>query len=190
MIAHLPNFILNKCERNEDSIERTLPSGRSATCASGSSSGVEHQLPKLRVAGSNPVSRSWCVSLLHRTPQLLMNTYPLRGPEEALPTHSLPDFPVSETGNRTFPKPLHPKPFRPAGSGLDVSALGIAAPGVQPMEVRPAGSCPPDDGRLEDPHKKAPLTHVAGLCSGGGRTRTYDLRVMSPTSYQLLHPAI
>ena len=25
---------------------------------SGSSSGVEHQLPKLRVAGSNPVSRS------------------------------------------------------------------------------------------------------------------------------------
>ena len=24
----------------------------------------------------------------------------------------------------------------------------------------------------------------------GGRTRTYDLRVMSPTSYQLLHPAI
>ena len=26
-------------------------------------------------------------------------------------------------------------------------------------------------------------------CSGG-RTRTYDLRVMSPTSYQLLHSAI
>ena len=26
-------------------------------------------------------------------------------------------------------------------------------------------------------------------CSGG-RTRTYDLRVMSPTSYQLLHPAM
>ena len=24
----------------------------------------------------------------------------------------------------------------------------------------------------------------------GGRTLTYDLRVMSPTSYQLLHPAI
>ena len=24
----------------------------------------------------------------------------------------------------------------------------------------------------------------------GGKTRTYDLRVMSPTSYQLLHPAI
>ena len=24
----------------------------------------------------------------------------------------------------------------------------------------------------------------------GGRTRTYDLRVMSPASYQLLHPAI
>jgi hypothetical protein len=27
------------------------------------------------------------------------------------------------------------------------------------------------------------------FCSGS-RTRTYDLRVMSPTSYQLLHPAI
>ncbi len=26
--------------------------------------------------------------------------------------------------------------------------------------------------------------------SSGDRTRTYDLRVMSPTSYQLLHPAI
>ncbi len=27
-------------------------------------------------------------------------------------------------------------------------------------------------------------------CSSGDRTRTYDLWVMSPTSYQLLHPAI
>ncbi len=27
------------------------------------------------------------------------------------------------------------------------------------------------------------------LCSGG-RTRTYGLRVMSPTSYHLLHPAM
>jgi hypothetical protein len=26
--------------------------------------------------------------------------------------------------------------------------------------------------------------------SSGGKTRTYDLWVMSPTSYQLLHPAI
>ena len=30
-----------------------------------------------------------------------------------------------------------------------------------------------------------------GICYGcGGRTRTYDLRVMSPTSYQLLYSAI
>ena len=28
------------------------------------------------------------------------------------------------------------------------------------------------------------------LNGSGGRTRTYDLRVMSPTSYQLLHPAL
>ncbi len=28
------------------------------------------------------------------------------------------------------------------------------------------------------------------LLSSGGQTRTDDLRVMSPTSYQLLHPAI
>jgi hypothetical protein len=28
------------------------------------------------------------------------------------------------------------------------------------------------------------------LLSSGGRIRTYDLWVMSPTSYQLLHPAI
>ncbi len=27
-------------------------------------------------------------------------------------------------------------------------------------------------------------------CSSGDRTRTYDLWVMSPTSYQLLHPAM
>ncbi len=32
------------------------------------------------------------------------------------------------------------------------------------------------------------LTRVSWCC--GGRTRTYDLWVMSPTSYQLLHPAI
>ncbi len=32
------------------------------------------------------------------------------------------------------------------------------------------------------------LTRVSECC--GGRTRTYDLWVMSPTSYQLLHPAI
>ena len=32
---------------------------------------------------------------------------------------------------------------------------------------------------------------VTALFSGSGsRTRTYDLRVMSPTSYQLLHPAL
>ena len=31
---------------------------------------------------------------------------------------------------------------------------------------------------------------MAGLFSSGGRTRTYDLRVMSPTSYQLLYPAM
>jgi hypothetical protein len=28
------------------------------------------------------------------------------------------------------------------------------------------------------------------LPGSGGRTRTYDLWVMSPTSYQLLHPAL
>ena len=31
---------------------------------------------------------------------------------------------------------------------------------------------------------------MAGLFSSGGRTRTCDLRVMSPTSYQLLYPAM
>jgi hypothetical protein len=31
---------------------------------------------------------------------------------------------------------------------------------------------------------------IAFFVCGGGRTRTYDLRVMSPTSYQLLHSAI
>ncbi len=32
---------------------------------------------------------------------------------------------------------------------------------------------------------------LVSLCFGcGGRTRTYDLRVMSPTSYHLLHSAI
>ena len=29
-----------------------------------------------------------------------------------------------------------------------------------------------------------------GFLSSGGRTRTYGLRVMSPTSYHLLHPAM
>ena len=32
--------------------------------------------------------------------------------------------------------------------------------------------------------------HVLSYVYGGGRIRTYDLRVMSPTSYQLLHPAV
>src|SRR5690606_21031682 len=40
-------------------------------------------------------------------------------------------------------------------------------------------------------HKiKRPKSFNLGLCSSGNRTRTCDLRVMSPTSYQLLHPAI
>ena len=38
--------------------------------------------------------------------------------------------------------------------------------------------------------KKSQGPKSLGLPSSGGRTRTYDLRVMSPTSYQLLHPAI
>jgi hypothetical protein len=34
------------------------------------------------------------------------------------------------------------------------------------------------------------LTTKDFLKGSGSRTRTYDLRVMSPTSYQLLHPAL
>src|ERR1700740_1634821 len=37
--------------------------------------------------------------------------------------------------------------------------------------------------------KKSPQIFSEGFGSGS-RTRTYDLRVMSPTSYQLLHPAL
>ena len=41
----------------------------------------------------------------------------------------------------------------------------------------------------EDGNKKtATEKSVAVICCCGGRTRTYDLWVMSPTSYQLLHP--
>ena len=36
---------------------------------------------------------------------------------------------------------------------------------------------------------KIPIVGL-GFFSCGDRTRTYDLRVMSPTSYQLLHPAM
>ena len=39
-------------------------------------------------------------------------------------------------------------------------------------------------------NKKPRPLGLGFLSSSGGRTRTYDLRVMSPTSYQLLHPAI
>ena len=39
--------------------------------------------------------------------------------------------------------------------------------------------------------KKEQLFRIALFSfSSGGRTRTYDLRVMSPTSYQLLHSAM
>ena len=34
------------------------------------------------------------------------------------------------------------------------------------------------------------LGYSGGSYCSGGKTRTYDLWVMSPTSYQLLHPAI
>ena len=38
------------------------------------------------------------------------------------------------------------------------------------------------------PKKEDFLSEI--LCSSGGRTRTYDLRVMSPTSYRLLYSAV
>ena len=38
--------------------------------------------------------------------------------------------------------------------------------------------------------KKEELSLRQFLISSGGRTRTSDLRVMSPTSYQLLYPAM
>ena len=38
--------------------------------------------------------------------------------------------------------------------------------------------------------KKEELSLRQFLISSGGRTRTSDLRVMSPTSYQLLYPAV
>ena len=49
-----------------------------------------------------------------------------------------------------------------------------------PTGIEPAISCV--TGRHVNPYTTEP--------NCGGRTRTYDLRVMSPTSYQLLHPAI
>ena len=49
-----------------------------------------------------------------------------------------------------------------------------------PTGIEPAISCV--TGRHVNPYTTEP--------NCGGRTRTYDLRVMSPTSCQLLHPAI
>ena len=44
---------------------------------------------------------------------------------------------------------------------------------------------------LRESHKKRPTSlRKSAFNSGGGRIRTCDLRVMSPTSYQLLHPAM
>ena len=40
-----------------------------------------------------------------------------------------------------------------------------------------------------DKNKKAPWKPKVLACSGS-RIRTHDLRVMSPVSYRLLHPAI
>ena len=40
-----------------------------------------------------------------------------------------------------------------------------------------------------DKKKEYAITNILSF-SSGGRTRTYDLRVMSPTSYQLLHSAL
>ena len=42
-----------------------------------------------------------------------------------------------------------------------------------------------------DPRKRKQEKHCCfSCCSSGGRTRTSDLRVMSPTSCQLLYPAL
>jgi hypothetical protein len=38
--------------------------------------------------------------------------------------------------------------------------------------------------------KKEKVRFETDFVCSGGRIRTFDLRVMSPTSYQLLHPAI
>ena len=46
--------------------------------------------------------------------------------------------------------------------------------------------CLPDEKK----HKKRGKTFRFFLGSSGRRTRTSGLRVMSPTSYQLLYPAI
>ena len=42
----------------------------------------------------------------------------------------------------------------------------------------------------QTPKTKKPKQSASVIFSSGDRTRTYDLRVMSPTSYQLLHPAM
>lgn len=39
-------------------------------------------------------------------------------------------------------------------------------------------------------NKKGTVHLNDALCGSGGGIRTRDLRVMSPVSYQLLHPAI
>ena len=50
--------------------------------------------------------------------------------------------------------------------------------------------CPQARASSAYSQRKKPPTFVGGFPSSGNRTRTCDLRVMSPTSYLLLYPAI
>jgi hypothetical protein len=62
-----------------------------------------------------------------------------------------------------------------AGTGLEAMTIAVNASPTQRQSKR----------------KKASDFHLRLFHLGSGnRTRTYDLRVMSPTSYQLLHPAL
>ncbi len=82
--------------------EPSPPDGVGVQLYSGSSSGVEHQLPKLRVAGSNPVSRS-----ARRADEMVRRTqrYALRIPRWAVSSAGLERLPYKQevTGSNPVP---------------------------------------------------------------------------------------
>ena len=75
---------------------------------------------------------------------------------------------------------------------LRIKALFVRAKGIEPIRL----SAPdPKSGlstNFNTPATVFKREKQIGICflGSGGRTRTSGLRVMSPTSYQLLYPAI
>ena len=132
------------------------------------------------------------VGIIIQNTNLIRNSSDKTPPPQPVPSLSQPFItfpPPPSLSNSSSPLRLHHRPL----TALTLPDRNHLSPRPSPRLDPTRSSITPETGVLLDirPQKREKSADSADFSlSSGGRTRTSDLRVMSPTSYQLLYPAV